>query len=176
MKSVLTILLLAIIVSCTTSEKKNSAETKTANNLPYEYTWESVSKFPHAPEFFSDAKFGIYTHWGPVTVATDHPDSEGGVQWHGRSMYQEKNAAFKYHEEQFGPQNEFGYKDLTKLFTGEKFNANEWAQLFAHSGAKFAGPVAIHHDNYAMWDSEVTPWNSMDGSPQKTLRESWQRL
>lgn len=132
---------------------------------PYKPTWESVSQFPKSPEFFLDAKFGIYTHWGPVTIGSDHPDSEGGVQWYGRHMYNENNPAFVYHRERFGEQSEFGYKDVTKLFKGEEFNAEEWADIFAGSGAKFAGPVAIHHDNYAMWDSEVTPWNSMDQSP-----------
>ncbi|TKG97368.1 alpha-L-fucosidase [Puteibacter caeruleilacunae] len=158
MKNTFLILLLVLVFGCTDQKQETTQ--------PYEYTWESVSKFPHSPDFFSDAKLGIYTHWGPVTVATDHPDSKGGVQWHGKSMYAEKNAAFKYHKERFGPQNEFGYKDLVKLFTGEKFDAKEWADLFARSGAKFAGPVAIHHDNYAMWDSDVTPWNSMTLTPK----------
>jgi len=153
--------ILIFILSC--SDNKS----ETTENLPYEETWESVSKFPKNPDFFRDAKFGIYTHWGPVTVGTDHPDSRGGVQWYGQNMYNKNNEAYAYHQERFGNQNEIGYKEVTKMFKGEKFDAEEWADIFFRSGAKFAGPVAIHHDNYAMWDSDVTPWNSADQTPQR---------
>lgn len=159
MKNLLVIVIIAALCSCS---NQNTGE---PGSLPYQETWESLKKFPKNPEFFLDAKFGIYTHWGPVTVATDHPDSEGGVQWYGRNMYNKDDPAFSYHQERFGDQKEFGYKELTKLFKGEKFDADEWAEIFASSGARFAGPVAIHHDNYAMWDSDVTPWNSVDQSP-----------
>ncbi len=161
MRTILSLIFALTLFSCTshTSEK--------SDKLPYQDTWESVSKFPKNPEFFMDAKFGIYTHWGPVTVASDHPDSEGGVQWYGMHMYNKNNKAFDYHLQRFGDQNKVGYKDITKMFTAENFNAEEWAEVFARSGARFAGPVAIHHDNYAMWDSDVTPWNSMDQIPKK---------
>ena len=158
MKILLLTTTLFALMSCTFNGPKKYSGS-------FQPNWESVSTFPKSPEFFLDAKFGIYTHWGPVTVATDHPDSEGDVQWYGRHMYNPDNPAFDYHRDRFGDQHEFGYKDVTKLFRGENFDAWEWADIFVHSGARFAGPVAIHHDNYAMWDSEVTPWNSMDQSP-----------
>lgn len=165
MKTVLSILTIVLLFSCTAEE--NSSTKKELEERPYDYTWESVSQFPKAPDFFRDAKFGIYTHWGPVTVATDYANAKGSTQWYGRNMYNKNNRAFIYHKERFGDQNEVGYKEVTKLFKGENFDANEWAEIFARSGAKFAGPVAIHHDNYAMWDSEVTRWNSMDGTPKR---------
>ncbi|MDC1105877.1 alpha-L-fucosidase [Prolixibacteraceae bacterium] len=162
MKYLVGIAMAALLFSC--SSKKQESQ----KALPYEYTWESVAKHSKNPEFFQDAKFGIYTHWGPVTVATDCSQKrKGGVQWHGRGMYQKKNNAFKYHKDRFGDQNEVGFKEVTKMFKPDKFDANQWAELFARAGARFAGPVAIHHDNYAMWDSEVTPWNSMDGAPHQ---------
>lgn len=130
----------------------------------YETTWESLAK--HAdPEWFRDAKFGIYTHWGPVTVGAE--DGPGGVQWYGRNMYMPDSPTFEYHRKRFGDQNEVGYKDIVPLFNPEKFNAEEWAELFAAAGAKFAGPVVIHHDNFAMWDSAFTEWDSMDKSPKR---------
>lgn len=129
---------------------------------PYEPTWESLSKH-EVPEWFRDAKFGIYTHWGPVTVGAE--DGPGGVQWYGRNMYVETSPTFEHHREKYGEPNEVGYKDMVKMFKGENFDAEEWADLFAAAGAKFAGPVAIHHDNYAMWDSKYTEWDSMDQSP-----------
>lgn len=163
MKTILRYLSVVIfIITCSCSQNKTNSESL----LPYQETWESVSNYPKSPEFFLDAKFGIYTHWGPVTVGTDHPDAVGGTQWYGQKMYEKNKGVFKYHKKRFGDQNEIGYKEITKMFNPTKFNANEWAEIFARSGAKFAGPVAIHHDNYAMWDSEVTPWNSMDGTPK----------
>jgi len=130
----------------------------------YESTWESLQRH-EAPEWFRDAKFGIYTHWGPVTVgAEDGPD---GVQWYGRNMYVRESPTFEYHRKKCGDPNRFGYKDIIPLFKAEKFDAEAWAELFAEAGAKFAGPVAIHHDNYAMWDSKHTRWDSMDQSPKR---------
>ena len=130
----------------------------------YEPTWESLTK--HAvPEWFKDAKFGIYTHWGPVTVGAE--DGPGGVQWYGRNMYVPNSPTFEYHRKRFGDQHKVGYKDIVPLFKAEKFDAEVWAELFAAAGAKFAGPVAIHHDNFAMWDSALTEWDSMDKSPKR---------
>ena len=135
-----------------------------ATGQPYKPAWESLSKHK-APEWFRDAKFGIYTHWGPVTVGAE--DGPGGVQWYGRNMYMEKSPNFEYHRKKYGDQNEVGYKDMVKMFKAEKFDAEDWAELFAAAGAKFAGPVAIHHDNYAMWDSKYTIWDSVDQSPKR---------
>ena len=130
----------------------------------YKPTWESLRQHK-APEWFRDAKFGIYTHWGPVTVGAE--DGPSGVQWYGRNMYVEKSPTFAYHRKKFGDQHTFGYKDVVPLFKAEKFDAEAWAALFAEAGAKFAGPVAIHHDNYAMWDSKYTEWDSMDQGPRR---------
>jgi alpha-L-fucosidase len=81
----------------------------------------------------------------------------------------QKSPTFKYHIKRFGPQNEVGYKDIVPMFKAEKFDAEQWARLFAASGAKFAGPVAIHHDNFAMWDSAYTEWDSMDKGPKRDI-------
>lgn len=130
----------------------------------YEADWGSL-KNHKTPEWFRDAKFGIYTHWGPVTVGAE--DGPGGVQWYGRSMYDPQSPTSEYHRKKFGDQNKVGYKDIVPLFKAEKFDAAAWANLFAKAGAKFAGPVAIHHDNFAMWDSKYTEWDSMDKSPKR---------
>ena len=149
-----------------------SADAQTSTNQsenakgPYEPTWESLKKHQR-PEWFKDAKFGIYTHWGPVTVGTE--DGPGGVQWYGRNMYVEKSPTFEYHRKRFGDQHKIGYKDIIPLFKAEKFDAEAWAELFAAAGAKFAGPVAIHHDNFAMWGSALTEWDSMDKGPKRDI-------
>jgi len=137
----------------------------------YQPDWESLKQHTD-PVWFQDAKFGIYTHWGPVTLgAEDMPrdDPSANGQWYGSQMYYPGQLAFNFHKEHFGDQTKVGYKDIFPLFKAEKFNANEWADLFQRAGAKFAGPVAVHHDNFAMWDSKVTPWNAALMGPKRDI-------
>lgn len=133
---------------------------------PYKDQWDSL-KAHRDPEWFRDAKFGIYTHWGPVTLGAEGATSD--MEWYGCRMYVPTNPAFKRHQQRFGDQKSVGYKDIIPKFTAEKFNAEEWADLFARSGARFAGPVAVHHDNFAMWDSQVTRWNAKAMGPRRDI-------
>ncbi len=137
-----------------------------ASSTTYEPTWESL-KAHQNPEWFLDAKFGIYTHWGPITVATESAPAE--MEWYAQQLYLPDHPAFQYHRQRFGDQKTVGYKDVIPYFKAEKFNADEWADLFARAGARFAGPVAIHHDHFANWDSSVTRWNSMAMGPKRDL-------
>jgi len=143
-----------------------------AAEAPYQPTWESLSRHQD-PEWFRDAKFGIYTHWGPLTVATADAPSKMG--WYGRQMYERKGAAYDYHRKRFGDPANVGYKDIIPQFTAENFDADEWAELFAKAGARFAGPVAIHHDNFAMWDSALTEWDSVDKGPGRDVTGELQK-
>jgi len=133
---------------------------------PYQPQWDSLKQH-RDPAWFRDAKLGIYTHWGPVTYAAE--DAPASMEWYGNQMYIEKHAAFAYHRKRFGDQKTTGYKDVIPQFTAPKFNADEWADLFARAGAKFAGPVAVHHDNFAMWDSKATRWNSVAMGPRRDI-------
>lgn len=137
--------------------------------MTYEADPKSLNKHPVA-QWFIDAKFGIYTHWTPTTIGNE----VAGVGWYPFYMYQEhatldhgleKTAdeghwTYKAHVEKFGDPRQFGWKDVVKTFQPTRFDAAEWASLFHEAGAKFAGPVAMHHDGYAMWDSQVTRWNA----------------
>ena len=84
-------------------------------------------------------------------------------------MYEDGNKIREYHEKTYGNLKDFGYKDFIPMFTAEKFNADEWAKLFKDAGAQFAGPVAEHSDGFAMWDSELTEWNSAKMGPKKDI-------
>ena len=145
----------------------------------YEKDWQSLGNVNHKPDWFQDAKLGIYTHWGPTSTA--NIGMKWGAGWYGLQLYMDKEYDWKtgelklndqnqpkpsyvydHHNERYGSPANFGYKDIIKAFNPNKFDAEEWAELFKKSGAKFAGPVAIHHDNFAMWDSEVTRWNAKD--------------
>ena len=144
----------SFFTSCKNSEVKSE--------LKYEPTWESLKKH-FTPEWFKNAKFGIYFHWGVYSVpAYDN-------EWYPWSMYQEGTDVYKYHKEHFGDPENFGYKDFIPMFKAEKFDPDEWTELFKKAGAQFAGPVAEHHDGFAMWDSALTKWDAADMGPQRDI-------
>lgn len=129
----------------------------------YTSDWESLGQVNESPEWYKDAKFGIYFHWGVYSVPAF------SSEWYPRLMLQRENPAYKYHLEHYGSPAEFGYHDFVPMFKAEFFDAEEWADLFQKAGARFAGPVAEHHDGFAMWDSDKTPWNSMDKGPKRDI-------
>ncbi|MER6286082.1 alpha-L-fucosidase [Streptomyces sviceus] len=152
-----------------------------AQAAPSTYTpdWNSVDQHPPAPEWFQDAKFGIYFHWGVFSVPAF------GNEWYPRTMYQAGDSVNQHHIATYGqpsawPYHNFinGAKDLAGNFVqfapklksaGGNFDPNEWAQLFVDAGARFAGPVAEHHDGYSMWNSQVNEWNSVAKGPKLNL-------
>lgn len=141
-------------------------EAATADAPAYEANWESLAKHTPAPEWFRDAKFGIYFHWGVYSVPAY------GNEWYPNHMHSTSGRDKRYYEhhiENYGDPAEYGYDRFVQDFKAEKFDADDWAELFEKAGAKFAGPVSEHHDGYAMWDSELTPWNSMDTGPKRDI-------
>jgi alpha-L-fucosidase len=74
-----------------------------------------------------------------------------------------------YREATYGPLEKFGYKDFIPMFTGEKFNPDEWADLFQKAGARFAGPVAEHHEGFSMWDNHYSEWNAARMGPKRDV-------
>ena len=132
--------------------------------VPFEPDWESLQRY-EAPDWFRDAKFGIYAHWGIYSV----PQGSGNTDWYGRNMYQAGHPNRIEHERKFGPVSEFGYKDLVPFFTAPEFDADEWADLFVEAGARFAGPVGEHADGFSMWNSKVNPWNAAAMGPKRDI-------
>jgi len=127
---------------------------------PYKPSWESLKENYKTPEWLMDAKFGIFIHYGPYTVAAY------ASEWYSRHMYSNAGVQ-KWHVEHFGPVDKFGYKDLIPLFTAEKFDPDEWADLFKKSGAQYVIPTAEHHDGFAMYDSKLTKWNAKNMGPKR---------
>jgi alpha-L-fucosidase len=144
---------------------KQSPKTENTDKAKPKYaeTWESLAQHNEQPEWFQDAKLGIYFHWGVYSVPAF------GDEWYPRWMHFESRPEYKHHLEKYGHPSEFGYHDFVPMFKAENFNPDEWAELFKKAGARFAGPVAEHHDGFSMWDSEVTPWNTMDKGPMKDI-------
>jgi len=135
-----------------------------AQQNDYEPTWNSLGRH-HTPKWFKDAKFGIYTHWGIYSVPACGPNGS----WYPHNMYKKGTRQYQYHVENYGLPSEFGYKDFIPMFKAEKFDAEEWAELFYRSGARFAGPVAEHHDGFAMWDSDLTDWDAKQMGPKRDI-------
>lgn len=164
-RSAFYILVITMMTIC--SCKQVSRQQAPEEFIRYEADWESLKQYK-VPEWFRDAKFGIYTHWGAYSV----PRYEN--EWYPRLMYMRDDKGrgaefYAYHKKTYGDPSEFGYKDFIPLFTAEKFNAEEWAALFKKSGARFAGPVAEHHDGFAMWDSDLTLWDAKDKGPGRDV-------
>lgn len=131
--------------------------------IQYEPTWESLAQYDETAEWFKDAKFGIYAHWGVLSVPAYAND------WYPRNMHVEGSDEYKHHVATYGEPSKFGYHDFAPMFKAENFDADAWADLFVKAGAKFAGVVAEHHDGWANWDSKINPWNAMDMGPHRDL-------
>ena len=128
----------------------------------YQATWESLKSHP-LPEWFDDAKFGIFIHWGVYSVPAY------STEWYPRFMYSEGHDIYNHHTENYGAPWEFGYKDFLPQFTADKWDPQRWAVLFKKAGARYVVPVAEHHDGFAMWDSDITEWDAMDKGPHRDL-------
>ncbi len=129
---------------------------------PVEPTWDSVRAHYASPDWFRDAKFGIFLHWGLYAVPGH------GSEWYEKHMY--GNPGFvQWHTEHFGPPDKFGYKDFIPLFTCEHYYPDEWVELFREAGAKYVVPTAEHHDGWALWDSALTKWDARDTGPHRDL-------
>lgn len=153
MKKLLVLAVSILLISC------NSAPEPKV----YDPDWESLSTHEAAPQWFQDAKLGIYFHWGVYSVPAY------GNEWYPRWMHFEGNDVYEHHMSTYGHPSEFGYHDFVPMFTAEHFDAEKWAELFVKAGAKFAGPVAEHHDGFSMWDSDATPWNAADMGPKRDV-------
>lgn len=130
----------------------------------YEPYWNSL-RLHSVPRWLDEGKLGIYTHWGVYSVPACGPNGS----WYPHNMYREGTQQYEYHVQHYGHPSKFGYKDFIPMFKAEKFDPEEWAELFKAAGARFAGPVAEHHDGFSMWDSDVNEWNAARMGPQRDV-------
>ena len=129
---------------------------------PFKASWESLEAY-QVPEWYQDAKFGIFIHWGLYAVPAF------ANEWYPRSMYVEGSKEFEHHVATYGPQSEFGYKDFIPKFKAERYDPGAWADLFKKAGAKFVVPVAEHHDGFAMYDCGLSDWSAAKMGPKRDL-------
>lgn len=144
-------------------EKRLAAIEAVANRGPFQPTWENITNRFKTPDWYADAKFGLFIHWGAYAVPAF------GSEWYPRNMYVAGSEEFKHHVATYGPQSQFGYKDFFQSFKAEKFDARVWAELFREAGVRYVVPVAEHHDGFPMYDSELTDWTARKLGPHRDI-------
>lgn len=129
---------------------------------PFHAHWDSLGHY-QIPQWFRDAKFGIFVHWGIYSVPAF------GNEWYSRNMYVQGSPAYEHQVATYGPESQFGYKDFIPLFRGEDFNAAAWVDLFVRAGARYVVPVAEHCDGFPMYNSQFTGWNAVTMGPHRDV-------
>lgn len=127
---------------------------------------ESLSEYKY-PEWFRDAKFGIWAHWGPQAVPRLG-------DWYAKLMYEEGSYQYNNHLKKYGHPSVFGYKDIIPLWKAEKFEPEKLIKLYKETGAKYFVSMAVHHDNFFLWNTKLHRWNSVNMGPHKDIVAAWQ--
>ena len=131
----------------------------------FQPTWQSLQQYA-TPEWFRDAKFGIWAHWGPQ-CKPEHGD------WYARSMYEEGSGNYKSHLAEYGHPSKSGFKDIIHDWKAQNWKPDELVARYKRAGAQYFFAMANHHDNFDLWDSEYQAWNSKRVGPQKDLIAGW---
>lgn len=131
----------------------------------FQPTWESLKQY-QTPEWFRDAKFGIWAHWGPQCQA------EAG-DWYARGMYQEGSGQYRSQIQHYGHPSESGFKEVIHEWKADKWNPDRLVALYKRVGAQYFFAMANHHDNFDNWNSKYQPWNSVAVGPKKDLIGGW---
>ncbi|MBQ7662960.1 MAG: alpha-L-fucosidase [Prevotella sp.] len=156
------LLLLLTAITMTVSAQNDDVPVKTGS---FEGNWESLSAW-ECPEWFKDAKFGIWAHWGPQCQAEDG-------DWYARFMYYSNSGQYSYHVNNFGNPSVFGLKDLCNAWKADQWNPQELVSLYKSVGARYFMALGNHHDNFDLWNSPYQEWNSVNVGPKKDLLKGW---
>ncbi|MDM8159859.1 alpha-L-fucosidase [Labilibaculum sp. K2S] len=157
-----TTLVLVIVLSILSCSKKNKEKMQTGK---FEANWKSLKQYK-TPEWFRDAKFGIWAHWGPQC------QPEAG-DWYARHMYVQGHDQYNFHKEHYGHPTEFGFKDVIHKWKAEKWDPEKLVALYKLAGAKYFFAMGNHHDNLDLWDSKYQEWNSVNVGPKKDILDGW---
>jgi alpha-L-fucosidase len=151
------------------SAKFNSARSKILTDVnrqmsegPFQPNWQSLATY-QVPQWYKDAKFGIFIHWGVYSVPAF------GSEWYPRNMYVKGSPEYQHQIAGYGPLTNFGYKDFIPMFKAERFDPQAWAALFQQCGAKYVVQVFEHHDGFAMYDSQLSDWSAVKMGPHRDL-------
>ena len=131
----------------------------------YEANWESLAKW-ECPDWFRDAKFGIWAHWGPQCQAEDG-------DWYARNMYFSGTSQYNDHVNRYGSPADYGLKELCRDWKAANWNPDELIEFYKSVGAQYFMTLANHHDNFDLWDSPYQEWNSVNLGPEKDIVGGW---
>ena len=159
MRRLILIICALFVLSCT---HKSAEKMQTGK---FEPTWQSLKQY-EIPEWFNDAKFGIWAHWGPQC------QPEAG-DWYARFMYSQGHAQYNYHLQHYGHPSEFGFKDVINDWKAEKWDPEKLVELYKRAGARYFFAMGNHHDNLDLWDSKYQEWNSVNVGPKTDILEAW---
>jgi len=133
----------------------------------FQPTMESLTQY-RCPDWFRDAKFGIWAHWGPQAVPMDG-------DWYARQLYQQGHAQYKDHLEHYGHPSTNGYKDIIPLWKAEKWDPDRLMALYKRAGARYFVSMGSHHDNFFLWNSKLHKWNAVNMGPKRDVVGEWQK-
>ena len=142
-----------------------SAQLCFPSEAQFEPTIQSLRRY-QCPDWFRNAKFGIYLHWGPYSVP------ERG-EWYPRNLYIQGSNDYSHHVATYGHPSKFGYADFIPMWKAEKFDPDALLELFRSAGAKYFAPCAVHHDNFDLWYSKHHRWNAVTMGPKKDIIKMW---
>nr|WP_262483235.1 alpha-L-fucosidase [Bacteroides luti] len=131
----------------------------------FQPTWESLKQYK-VPEWYRNAKFGIWAHWGPQCQPEDG-------DWYGRGMYEEGSRQYKSHLEKYGHPSKSGFKDVIHEWKAENWDPEKLVKLYKRAGAQYFFAMGNHHDNFDLWDSKYHNWNSTQIGPKKNILDGW---
>jgi alpha-L-fucosidase len=134
---------------------------------PFQPTMDSLTNY-HCPEWFRDAKFGIWAHWGPQAVPM-------AGDWYARHLYVQGHRQYQDHLEHFGHPSTNGYKDIIPLWKAEKWDPERLMALYKHAGARYFVSMGSHHDNFYLWYSKLHKWNALNMGPRRDVVGDWQK-
>jgi len=134
---------------------------------PFEPTFGSFKNYQY-PQWFRDAKLGIWAHWGPQSVPMDG-------DWYARGMYEPGNKHYQYHLDHYGHPSEFGYKDIIPLWKAEKWDPDRLMAMYKKAGARYFVSMGSHHDNFFLWNSKIHRWNAVNMGPKRDVVGDWQK-
>ena len=131
----------------------------------FQPTWDSLKQY-QVPDWFRNAKFGIWAHWGPQCEPEDS-------DWYARNMYVQGHPQNIFQVAHWGPPSQFGFKEVIHAWKAEKWDPEKLVALYKRTGAQYFVALGNHHDNFDLWDSAYQPWNSVKVGPQKDLIAGW---
>ncbi len=168
MKTIKSLFLFLFVFSVVNAQNTKSTEIEPMEAGIYEGSWESLKQYGEAPEWFQNAKFGIWAHWGPQCEPEDG-------DWYARAMYFPGSGQYNTHVSKYGDPSVFGFKDVINVWKADKWDPEKLVALFKRTGGQYFVALANHHDNMDLWDSKYQPWNSVNMGPKRDLLGDWSK-